>query len=48
MPLASNHVAVLGAGLQGACIALELADRGAKIDLYERNNICLAEASSNQ
>ena len=47
MPLASNHVAVLGAGLQGACIALELADRGAKIDLYERNNICLAEASSN-
>ena len=37
---------MLGAGLQGACIALELARRGAKVDLYERNEACVAEASA--
>src|SRR5438067_11623055 len=40
------RVAVLGAGLQGACIAMELADAGVHVDLYERNAECLAEASS--
>jgi hypothetical protein len=43
----SSRIAVLGAGLQGACIALELASRGARVDLYERNAICVAEASAN-
>ncbi|BCJ90792.1 hypothetical protein IZ6_15270 [Terrihabitans soli] len=39
------RVAVLGGGFQGACIALELAARGIRCDLYERNALCLAEAS---
>lgn len=43
--MTSKRVAVLGAGLQGACIALELARRGVTVDLYERNPTCLAEAS---
>ena len=46
MQASSGRIAVLGGGLQGACIALELARRGAKIDLYERNHICVAEASA--
>ncbi len=41
-----KRVAILGAGLQGACIALELASRGVAVDLYERNAICLGEASA--
>jgi glycine/D-amino acid oxidase-like deaminating enzyme len=40
------RVAVLGGGFQGGCIALELAARGIRCDLYERNTLCLAEASS--
>ena len=36
----SKRVAVLGGGLQGACIALELARRGVTVDLYERNLSC--------
>ena len=43
--MTSKRVAVLGAGLQGVCIALELARRGVTVDLYERNPACLAEAS---
>jgi glycine/D-amino acid oxidase-like deaminating enzyme len=31
------RVAVLGAGLQGACLALELARAGAQVDLYDRH-----------
>ena len=42
----SKRVAVLGGGLQGACIALELARRGVTVDLYERNLTCFAEAST--
>ena len=41
-----QRVAVLGAGLQGAATALALACRGARVDLYERNPVCLAEASA--
>jgi glycine/D-amino acid oxidase-like deaminating enzyme len=40
------RVAVLGGGFQGACIALELAARGIRCHLYERNAFCLADASS--
>lgn len=43
----TRRVAVLGAGLQGVCVALELARRGLAVDLYERNALCLGEASSN-
>ncbi|MEM8930323.1 MAG: FAD-dependent oxidoreductase [Acidobacteriota bacterium] len=32
------RVAVLGAGFQGTCIALELARRGVAVDLYDREN----------
>ena len=44
--MTSKRVAVLGAGFQGACIALELARRSVTVDLYERNPTCLAEAST--
>lgn len=40
------RIAVLGAGLQGATIALELARRGARVDLYDRRPAGLAEASA--
>src|SRR5216684_3388552 len=40
------RVAVLGAGLQGACVALELASAGIDVDLYDRNDACLTQASS--
>jgi glycine/D-amino acid oxidase-like deaminating enzyme len=36
---------VLGAGLQGIALALELSRRGLRVDLYERQAQCLAEAS---
>jgi glycine/D-amino acid oxidase-like deaminating enzyme len=38
------RVAVLGAGFQGACVALELAGRGAVVDLYDRNDTCITQA----
>ena len=41
-----TRIAVLGAGIQGACVALALAARGAKVDLYERRSVCLAETST--
>ncbi|HEY0614776.1 MAG TPA: FAD-dependent oxidoreductase [Candidatus Elarobacter sp.] len=40
------HVAVLGAGLQGACVALELASRGIRVDLFDKNDRTLAQASA--
>ena len=39
-------VAVLGAGIQGACVALELALNGVQVHLYDRGNLPLARASS--
>jgi len=39
-------VAVLGAGLQGSCVALELAARGVDVALYDQNTVCMAQASS--
>jgi glycine/D-amino acid oxidase-like deaminating enzyme len=38
-------VAVLGAGIQGCCIALELARRGHRIDLYDRCAAPVTQAS---
>ncbi|MBA3742431.1 FAD-dependent oxidoreductase [Sporichthya sp.] len=40
------RVAVLGAGLQGACVALELAEVGIAVDLYDREDACLTQASA--
>ncbi|MEN3332078.1 MAG: hypothetical protein V7641_1443 [Blastocatellia bacterium] len=40
------RVAVLGGGLQGACIAMELASAGIKVDLYDKNSRCLTQASA--
>lgn len=39
------RVGVLGAGLQGAGVALELASRSIDVDLYDRADRCLAGAS---
>jgi hypothetical protein len=39
-------VAVLGAGLQGACVALELASRGVAVDLYDKNERAVSQASA--
>ena len=44
---AMTRVAVLGAGLQGASVALELAANGVEVDLYDQAGHCLAGASSN-
>jgi hypothetical protein len=38
------RVAVLGAGFQGTCVALELALRGVEVDLYDRNDCCITQA----
>ncbi len=39
------HVAVLGAGLQGACLALAFAERGARVDLFDREEEAITQAS---
>ena len=39
------HVAVLGGGLQGCCTALALADRGARVTLYDKNDSLLSRAA---
>ena len=43
---AMTRVAVLGAGLQGASVALELAANAVDVDLYDQAGHCLAGASS--
>ncbi|MGH9270727.1 MAG: FAD-dependent oxidoreductase, partial [Ilumatobacteraceae bacterium] len=40
------RVAVLGGGLQGACVALELSARGVAVDLFEAQERCLTRASA--
>ena len=40
------RVAVLGGGLQGACVAMELASAGISVDLYDKNDRCLTQASA--
>jgi glycine/D-amino acid oxidase-like deaminating enzyme len=40
------RIAVLGAGLQGACVAMELASAGITVDLYEKNDRCVTQASA--
>ena len=38
-------IAILGAGILGSCTALELADRGYRLTVFERNAEPLSEAS---
>ncbi len=40
------RAAVLGAGLQGACVAMELAADGCQVDLYDKNENCVSKASA--
>ena len=40
------RVAVLGGGLQGACVALELARAGVQVDLYDRSDRLVSQASA--
>ena len=40
-----KRLAVLGAGIQGTCAALELARRGCEIDLYDRERLPMSGAS---
>jgi glycine/D-amino acid oxidase-like deaminating enzyme len=42
-----KRIAVLGAGGVGVCAALELADRGYRLDLYDENSQPLIRASAN-
>src|SRR5690242_8201579 len=42
---ASMLVGVLGGGLQGCCVALALADRGAEVVLFDRNDALLSRAA---
>ena len=39
------HVAVLGGGLQGCCLAMALADRGARVTLFDRDDALLTRAA---
>ena len=40
------RVAVLGGGLQGACVAMELASAGISVDVYDKNDRCMSQASA--
>src|ERR1700746_1169789 len=42
---ASMLVGVLGGGLQGCCVALALAERGAEITLFDKNDALLSRAA---
>lgn len=39
------HVGVMGGGLQGCCIAMALADRGARVTIFDRNPALLTRAA---
>ena len=41
----NKRIAILGAGGLGVCTALELANRGYLVDLYEENNAPVKKAS---
>jgi glycine/D-amino acid oxidase-like deaminating enzyme len=40
------RVGVLGGGLQGCCAALALADRGAQVALFDRNQALVTRAGA--
>lgn len=39
-----QRIAILGAGMLGTCLALEMAYQGIKVDLYDREANCLTQA----
>lgn len=39
------HAGVLGGGLQGCCVAIALAERGARVTLFDRNQALLSRAA---
>jgi glycine/D-amino acid oxidase-like deaminating enzyme len=39
------HVGVLGGGLQGCCVALEMAARGAEVTIFDKNAALLSKAA---
>src|SRR5215467_12940226 len=39
------HVAVLGGGLQGCCVALALAERAVNVTLFDKNDLLLSKAA---
>jgi len=39
------HVGILGGGMQGCCCALALAERGAKVTMFDRNDQLLSRAA---
>lgn len=41
-----TRVAVMGAGFQGTCAALELVRRGVEVDLYDQNEACITQAGA--
>jgi len=45
LPAKSGRVVVLGAGLQGLCVAMALAERGAEVTVIERRPGPMREAS---
>lgn len=42
----SKRIAVLGGGLQGCCLALALAERGAAVTLFDRNPALMSRAAT--
>jgi glycine/D-amino acid oxidase-like deaminating enzyme len=38
-------IAIIGAGIQGCCVALELASRGRRVQLFDRADLPMTEAS---
>jgi hypothetical protein len=40
-----KRIGVLGAGIQGTCVALELAQRGYQVDLLDKNKLAITQAS---
>ena len=40
-----ERIGVLGAGIQGSCVALELARRGYQVDLLDKNELAITQAS---
>ena len=39
------RVGVLGGGLQGCCVAIELANRGIDVTIYDKNDTLLSRAA---
>jgi len=45
MSISATHVGILGGGLQGCCAALALAERGARVTIFDRNDALLTRTA---